>query len=460
MHNLRFMSLLLGAELSVLFNSSNISTGIRDTLKAQKHFTLQFWIGMTVVISIICTIFSLITTFTAWGMVSAISNENAHCILRSSIGQYVAELPGRFIVSAIYSFLLWFMLFIFLLFPFGFWPVLLILGVVAMFIHVMVVFSTFGRLIMHTGCMGKDRIFDEQYERSLLPRTLQSNLYTKAKAELANNTSITRQYRRKISPLTQDTNLDDMSVLLGQVRLSPVVKSNQHRRSRTDSIVRFADTLWTSIDIREDTLTPPPEDTGVQGENIPLATMPPKYSRPPPLGKVHERTSSDVLSTASCTPSQQTFTTQISLEEWMQAGKSVPEQDSNQVNDNENDNHINHQNSSIYESPSEESESLLVPPFTISTFRSTSVASSVGDLVIDGDYCPRFPPLSVDEKFDLEYGELLSPSEYKTNNEANLADDLDHGPSEQTEEQRHLLAKSGISQYKHNYGASANEHNE
>ena len=454
------MSLLLGAELSVLFNSSNISTGIRDTLKAQKHFTLQFWIGMTVVVSIICTIFSLITTFTAWGMVSAISNENAHCILRSSIGQYVAELPGRFIVSAIYSFLLWFMLFIFLLFPFGFWSVLLVLGVVAIFIHVMVVFSTFGRLIMHTGCMGKDRIFDEQYERSLLPRTLQSNLYTKAKAELAHNTSITRQYRRKVSPLTQDTNLDDMSVLLGQVTDTPVVKNNQHRRSRTDSIVRFADTLWTSIDIREDTITPSPEVTGVQEKNLPLTTKTTKYSRPPPLGKVQERTSSDVLSTASCTPSQQTYATQISLEDWLTAGTPVPERDSTPVNTHEKDDDRNNfQNASIRESPSGESEAHLVPPFTISTFRSTSVASSFDDLAIDGDYCPRFPSSTVDEKFDLEYGELFSPSEYEANPETNVLNGFDHGLSKQTEEQRHLLAKDGTAEYNHDYGASANVNN-
>jgi hypothetical protein len=80
-----FMSLLLGAELGVLFNSAAITTGIRLALKNQEHFTLRFWTGMMIVISIICTLFSLITTFTAWGMVSAVSNENAHCILRSSV---------------------------------------------------------------------------------------------------------------------------------------------------------------------------------------------------------------------------------------------------------------------------------------------------------------------------------------------------------------------------------------
>jgi hypothetical protein len=48
-------------------------------------------------------------------MVNAIDEANAHCPFRSSIGQYAAELPGRFIVCSIYSFLLSFMLFFFLL---------------------------------------------------------------------------------------------------------------------------------------------------------------------------------------------------------------------------------------------------------------------------------------------------------------------------------------------------------
>jgi hypothetical protein len=69
-------------------------------------------------------------------MVSSVSEENAHCIFRSSIGQYCAELPGRFIVSSIYSFLAWLIMFFFLLLPFGYWSMLLMVLGVGLFVHV------------------------------------------------------------------------------------------------------------------------------------------------------------------------------------------------------------------------------------------------------------------------------------------------------------------------------------
>lgn len=146
-----FMSLLLGTELNVLFNSAAVTTKMRHALFAERFLSVEFWAGMTILVSVIVTLLGLMSTFTAWGMVSSVSDVNAHCILRSSIGQYVAELPGRFTVTAIYSFLLWVTLFFFLLLPPGFWSILLVLVTVVLFVHVVTVFSAFGRIIMHTG---------------------------------------------------------------------------------------------------------------------------------------------------------------------------------------------------------------------------------------------------------------------------------------------------------------------
>ena len=120
-----FLSLLLSTELSVLFNSAAVTTQVRHSLLQEQHGKVEFWVGIFIIISAVLTLLGLISSFTAWSMVSAVSPANAHCIFRSSIGQYVAELPGRFIVCSIYTFLLWLILFFFLLLPFGYYSVLL-----------------------------------------------------------------------------------------------------------------------------------------------------------------------------------------------------------------------------------------------------------------------------------------------------------------------------------------------
>eukprot|EP00538_Stauroneis_constricta_P004338 CAMPEP_0119545694 /NCGR_PEP_ID=MMETSP1352-20130426/370_1 /TAXON_ID=265584 /ORGANISM="Stauroneis constricta, Strain CCMP1120" /LENGTH=790 /DNA_ID=CAMNT_0007590275 /DNA_START=295 /DNA_END=2667 /DNA_ORIENTATION=+ len=199
--NMVFMSLLLSTELGVLFNSAQLNTNVRMQLQLGNHMSVEFWAGFMILVSALLTILGLFSTFTAWAMVNAVDEHNAHCIFRSSIGQYAAELPGRFILFSTYSFLLSFWLFLFLLLPFGVWSLSLLVIGVSLFIHVVAAFSAFGRIIMHTGAMGKTRIFEHGFEQSLLPHTLHTNLFNKAKANLAHNTSITRQYRKKQAPI-------------------------------------------------------------------------------------------------------------------------------------------------------------------------------------------------------------------------------------------------------------------
>lgn len=61
-----FMSLLLGAELNVLFNSAAVTTSMRRELFAESFWTIEFWAGIAILISVILTLLSLISTFTAW----------------------------------------------------------------------------------------------------------------------------------------------------------------------------------------------------------------------------------------------------------------------------------------------------------------------------------------------------------------------------------------------------------
>jgi hypothetical protein len=248
-----FMSLLLSTELSVLFNSAGVTTAIRQALLHEQHGSPSFWAGIAILISAILTLLSLISTFTAWTMVSAVSEANAHCILRSSIGQYAAELPGRFIVGSIYSFLVWFSLFVFLLLPVGLWSCLLLLLVICLFVHTITAFSAFGRMIMHTGAMGSTPIFDKAYEASLQPHSLHHNLLLKAKANLGNKTSIIRQYRMKSKPIARLYSEDEMSGHLSchsemEFSTETTTLLSPKTRRRTESLVKFADGFDTNGD--------------------------------------------------------------------------------------------------------------------------------------------------------------------------------------------------------------------
>lgn len=242
-----FMSLLLSTELSILFNSAGVTTDVRAQLREGNHGSVSFWAGFMIIVSAILTVLSLISLFTAWGMVNAIDEVNAHCIFRSSIGQYAAALPGRLIVCSIYTFLIAFMMFFFLLLPVGPWSILLLACTIFLFVHIVTSFSAFGRVIMHSGAMGNSRIFTEEYEDSLLPHSLHSNLLAKAQANLANNASIIRQYRRKQRPidrpLTDEDLYDHLSgkSSVGSTIVAQYLPPLGPRRPRTDSIVRFAD---------------------------------------------------------------------------------------------------------------------------------------------------------------------------------------------------------------------------
>lgn len=256
-----FMSLLLSTELNVLFNSAGVTTAMRQALQHEEYRSVSFWAGMAIIISAILTLLSLISTFTAWTMVSAVSEANAHCIFRSSIGQYVAELPGRFIVGAIYSFLVWICLFFFLLLPVGFWSTLLLVLVVGLFVHTITAFSAFGRVIMHTGAMGAARIFDKPYESQLLPHTLHANLLVKARANLKNKTSIMRQYHvqsRSTAPIARMYSEDEMSGHLNGTNNNNSDRSllsSSPSSSLINNYNNFDDSLMTST---SNNTTPPP----------------------------------------------------------------------------------------------------------------------------------------------------------------------------------------------------------
>jgi hypothetical protein len=192
--NMVFLSLLLGADMSVLFNSASFCTEIRHSMQTEDYGSLRFYIGCALLLGAIIAVLGLVTTFTAWGMISAISDNNSHCLLRSSMGQYVTSLPSRFVVAALYLFLLWLFLFIVELLS-GPVQIIMITLVVYLFLQVIVSLSAFGRLIIHTGAMGSKRVLDPEFERHLLPSGLHASLLIKATERLRRKTTVTAQYK-------------------------------------------------------------------------------------------------------------------------------------------------------------------------------------------------------------------------------------------------------------------------
>jgi hypothetical protein len=430
-----FMSLLLGAELNVLFNSAAVTTDMRKNLFDERVRTVEFWAGMTILVSVILTILSLISIFTAWGMVSSVSDANAHCILRSSIGQYVAQLPGRFIVTAIYSFLTWFTLFFFILLPVGFWSILLVVITFVLFIHVVTVFSAFGRIIMHTGAMGSKRIFDEETENRLLPHSLHASLHEKANEELGRNTSITRQYRKQ---RTVDSSTSDHDI---------ATLHTPEPRQRADSTVRFADTLWTSVPPRDIPRTPTSEivSSGDSSEtpcSQAFITSPEKVEvqkQPPPSAQAHTSLSEADFMDPLCNTH--------SLKEWLHAQPPSTDsfkRDREKPKLYQKKGRVGHVTpyapSGTRHGDNSPERPLALSSSTIPMNRDTSVNSSIGGMSLDDDR-----DLTDEEKFDLEYGALDSePSQMQQNVPEHNKDEsqyhyTDLEGEELASEQQHLL---------------------
>lgn len=189
-----FMSLLLGAELGVLFNSSEITSEMRKSMANEDYGDYKFWVGVTIILSVCVTITALVATFTAWGMVSSISDANMRCVIRSSIGQYVTQLPTHLVVCALYLFLLWVVLFLVDMLS-GVGRFIILVVVATLFFQVVIAYSAFGRLIVHTGAMGKKAVLSPELEQALLPSGLHASLLLRATTRKKKHTSVISQYR-------------------------------------------------------------------------------------------------------------------------------------------------------------------------------------------------------------------------------------------------------------------------
>ena len=192
--NMVFMSLMLSAEIAVLFSPSTTTEIMRQKLSNGDYHSYEYWAGVVLCISVFLVLCCLVATFTAWAMVSVVSDVNAHVVLRSSVGLLATQLPSRLIVMAVYTFFLWLILFMFILMP-KYLSILITVLAISLLALIVSLYSSFGRMIMYTGAMGPDRIIPKEEEEKMLPYQLYATLVEKATESKANNISVTTQYR-------------------------------------------------------------------------------------------------------------------------------------------------------------------------------------------------------------------------------------------------------------------------
>jgi hypothetical protein len=206
------LSLLLATTTAIFFHSSPEIVELRQHLRSHNLQDLKFWIGFTLLLNIIVALLGLLVTTTAWGMISAIGDNNAHCLLRSTSGSYVTSLPPRFVVASLYLCLTWVVLFVVELV--AIWPAMILLGVVALlFFSIVPSLSVFGRLILHTGAMSSQRpVLSEDLEKELLPTGLQSSLLIRAYICRHRNWSFMNQYSRRLRHQQQQEAIHEQSL--------------------------------------------------------------------------------------------------------------------------------------------------------------------------------------------------------------------------------------------------------
>mmetsp|Transcript_18680 Transcript_18680/g.27043 ORF Transcript_18680/g.27043 Transcript_18680/m.27043 type:complete len:251 (+) Transcript_18680:107-859(+) len=194
--NMVFISLLLSAEIAVLFSPSAPADTMRERLKNSEYDTVDFYAGLALSMSIFLSLSALVATFTAWAIISSISDSNAHCILRSSIGLHATQLPSRLIVSAIGAFLIWNILFLFILLP-KVWAIIVTVMACTLYMYIVSIYSALGRLVMFTKAMAGEPIFKKDEEESLPPYDLYTTLLEKAQKEKKRSPNVMLFYRTR-----------------------------------------------------------------------------------------------------------------------------------------------------------------------------------------------------------------------------------------------------------------------
>ena len=194
--NMVFMSLLLGTEIGVLFSPSQPADVFRAALKNESYSDANFWAAIMLCISIGFTLSTLVANFTAWAIIGAVSPQNSHAILRSSIGLDAAQLPARLVILSIYCFLVWVILFIYILVP-HIWGIVIASFPVVLIAYIVIMYSSFGRLVIYSRAMQQKEIFKDEEDDNMSSKRLFEELLKLAEKEKHKKAPLPLYYRSK-----------------------------------------------------------------------------------------------------------------------------------------------------------------------------------------------------------------------------------------------------------------------
>mmetsp|Transcript_34239 Transcript_34239/g.49725 ORF Transcript_34239/g.49725 Transcript_34239/m.49725 type:complete len:352 (-) Transcript_34239:558-1613(-) len=219
--NMVFLSLLLSVEVGVLFSPSDICTAIRCSMN--NHCTnrpiaghlgyetddeiaghlayetddeiLTSTIGIVLVCNVVVTMIGILATFTAWGLLSAVGDDNTHFIVRSSVGLFATQLPSRLLISSLYMFLCWMIMILFELLPNDYWAISIAVFAVVLTLFVVSLYSSLGRLIIHTKAMNSQSMFNVESVDKMNPFELTEHLVALTRRRQTTGKSASETYR-------------------------------------------------------------------------------------------------------------------------------------------------------------------------------------------------------------------------------------------------------------------------
>ena len=241
--NLVFMSLLLGTEIGVLFSPSKPADAFRAAMKKGDYSDVNFWAAIVLCVSIGTTLSSLVANFTAWAIVGSVSPQNAHAIIRSSVGLQATQLPARLVITSIYLFAGWLMMFMGILLP-DIWAFAIALIPVVLIGYIVGLYSILGRLIIYSKGMRHREIFNEDVHNTMTPRRLSEELAKKAQSQKARKTPLPLYYRgktelsRQLTDLRnnaqQSSNIDCGDSLHFDEYVDQILSQSMHRNAAVD----------------------------------------------------------------------------------------------------------------------------------------------------------------------------------------------------------------------------------
>jgi hypothetical protein len=173
------MSLLLASQVTVLFSGSNVGDDIRSAMMDASYDSIALYIGVLLILGMFLALYTIITTYMAWGTLLPINDANVLAVFRSRMGLHVMSLPNRLATATIYVYLTWLTMVLWKLLPLHYGAIFTALALAAFF-YFNFVNSGLQRTIMLSSAMKDEPILSNQALGEMWPEEFDEALIEKA----------------------------------------------------------------------------------------------------------------------------------------------------------------------------------------------------------------------------------------------------------------------------------------